>query len=232
MGAAQWNRHPPHILTAVCLSLMHEHVIPRLARLVLLIAASSAPLAPAATRRPNVLILCADQHNADVMGCSGHAIVKTPNLDLLATQGVRFTRDPTLVDVVKLPRPADAPRLAGRSLAATLTEGKPTGRVYAVSENWSQVTVITDRYKLGTWIDPTARHPERDFGKKFPPMLFDREEDPQELVNLAGKPDYAAVEAQLRAYLAEWVGRTADDGKKAISALPVGTKNKNRKSKP
>ena len=46
----------------------------------------------AAAAKPNVLLLFADQHNADVMGCAGHSIVKTPNLDQLAAKGVRFTR--------------------------------------------------------------------------------------------------------------------------------------------
>jgi arylsulfatase A-like enzyme len=139
---------------------------------------------------------------------------------------------PTLVELLDLQRPADAPKLAGRSLVPTLVEGKPTGRVYAVSENWSQVTIITERHKLGTWIDPTPRYAERDFRQKFPDMLFDRERDPQELVNLVGKPEYADVESQLRSYLAEWMSRTPDDGKKAISALPAKTKVTNRKPNP
>jgi hypothetical protein len=57
--------------------------------------AALVPLAtlPAAEQRPlNVLLLFADQHNADVLGCSGHPLVKTPNLDQLAARGVRFTR--------------------------------------------------------------------------------------------------------------------------------------------
>ena len=62
-------------------------------------------------------------------------------------------------------------------------------------------------------------------------LVFDRENDPQELVNLWGKPDYAAVEAQLRAHLAEWVGRTADDGKKALSASPAENRSKKQNSK-
>jgi arylsulfatase A-like enzyme len=137
---------------------------------------------------------------------------------------------PTLVELLGLQRPADAPALAGRSLVPTLAEGKPTGRLYAVSENWSQSTVITERYKLGTWIDPTPRYAQRDFRQKFPDMLFDREKDPQELVNLAGKPEYAAVEARLRGHLAEWASRTSQEGKKALSALTAGTKIKDRKS--
>jgi arylsulfatase A-like enzyme len=137
---------------------------------------------------------------------------------------------PTLLELVGLPRPPEAPRLAGRSLVPVLTEGRPTGRTYAISENWSQVSVVTDRYKLGVWIDPTARHPERDFRRKFTDMLFEREKDPQELVNLAGKPESAAVEKQLRAYLAEWMAKTPDDGKKEMAlSVPKGSARKKKK---
>jgi len=39
----------------------------------------------------NVLFIISDQHRADHMSCSGNPILKTPNLDSLANQGVRFT---------------------------------------------------------------------------------------------------------------------------------------------
>ncbi len=39
---------------------------------------------------PNVLFIISDQHNAKVLGCKGHPDVKTPNLDRLAGEGVRF----------------------------------------------------------------------------------------------------------------------------------------------
>ncbi|MEK6795252.1 MAG: sulfatase-like hydrolase/transferase [Spirochaetota bacterium] len=40
--------------------------------------------------KPNVLFLFSDQHNAKVLGHKGHANVRTPNLDRLAAEGVRF----------------------------------------------------------------------------------------------------------------------------------------------
>lgn len=40
---------------------------------------------------PNILLLYSDQHNARVLGCYGNSEVKTPNLDKLALEGVRFT---------------------------------------------------------------------------------------------------------------------------------------------
>ena len=52
-------------------------------------------LAPAANAqqapRPNVLVIMADDLNDD-MGTFGHPVVKTPNLDRLASRGVRFDR--------------------------------------------------------------------------------------------------------------------------------------------
>ena len=41
--------------------------------------------------RQNVLILLSDEHNARVMGCAGHPLIRTPRLDALAREGTRFT---------------------------------------------------------------------------------------------------------------------------------------------
>src|SRR5688572_22186059 len=43
-------------------------------------------------RRPNVLWICADDHAPYVMGAYGNRVVRTPNLDRLSAQGVRFDR--------------------------------------------------------------------------------------------------------------------------------------------
>lgn len=45
----------------------------------------------AATKRPNVLWLMSDQHNANCAGYAGHPLVKTPALDKIAERGVNFT---------------------------------------------------------------------------------------------------------------------------------------------
>jgi choline-sulfatase len=39
----------------------------------------------------NLLILMSDEHNARMLGCAGHPLVKTPHLDGLAARGTRFT---------------------------------------------------------------------------------------------------------------------------------------------
>lgn len=43
-------------------------------------------------KRPNVLFLMSDQHNAGSLSIAGHPNVRTPNLDRIARRGVRFTR--------------------------------------------------------------------------------------------------------------------------------------------
>ena len=44
------------------------------------------------SRQPNLVVVMADQHRADVLGCAGDEHVVTPHLDRLAAEGVRFTR--------------------------------------------------------------------------------------------------------------------------------------------
>ena len=39
----------------------------------------------------NLLILISDEHRRDAMGCAGHPVVRTPNLDALAARGAHFT---------------------------------------------------------------------------------------------------------------------------------------------
>jgi len=39
----------------------------------------------------NLLVIMSDEHNPKVMGCSGHPVVQTPNLDALARRGTRFS---------------------------------------------------------------------------------------------------------------------------------------------
>ncbi len=39
----------------------------------------------------NVLVIMSDEHQRRALGCAGHSIVSTPNLDALAASGTRFT---------------------------------------------------------------------------------------------------------------------------------------------
>jgi len=41
--------------------------------------------------KPNIVIFLADDHGWNIAGCYGNRVVKTPNLDRFATEGLRFT---------------------------------------------------------------------------------------------------------------------------------------------
>ena len=42
------------------------------------------------SKRPNFLFLITDQQRADWLGCYGHPVLKTPNIDTIAARGTRF----------------------------------------------------------------------------------------------------------------------------------------------
>jgi choline-sulfatase len=53
-------------------------------------AAADAMQRPAG-RQPNILFICCDNLNPNVLGCAGHPMVKTPNIDRMAARGTYFT---------------------------------------------------------------------------------------------------------------------------------------------
>ena len=58
--------------------------------LYLLLAAAAAP---ASAKPLNILVFYADDWRHDTLGVAGNPVVKTPNLDRLASQGMRFTHN-------------------------------------------------------------------------------------------------------------------------------------------
>lgn len=55
-----------------------------------LAGAADAPPAVPSAPRPNIVLFVADDHGQDALGCYGNPVVKTPNLDALAADGVRY----------------------------------------------------------------------------------------------------------------------------------------------
>ncbi len=44
------------------------------------------------SERPNIILMVADDHGKDALGCYGNPVIQTPNLDALAETGTRFDR--------------------------------------------------------------------------------------------------------------------------------------------
>jgi arylsulfatase A-like enzyme len=50
----------------------------------------SAATVPSSKTRPNLVFILTDDQRFDSMGCAGNPIIQTPNVDRLASSGVRF----------------------------------------------------------------------------------------------------------------------------------------------
>jgi len=55
-----------------------------------LVSLATPALAPEAAGRPNIVFMYTDDQRWDALSCAGHPFVKTPNIDRIAKEGVRF----------------------------------------------------------------------------------------------------------------------------------------------
>lgn len=67
---------------------LKETVIP-----ALLIAPSLSGCKPVTERPPNIILIVADDMGFGDLGCYGNKVIKTPHIDRLAAEGVRFTQN-------------------------------------------------------------------------------------------------------------------------------------------
>ena len=74
-------------------NLNHPALAASLAALAVTADAAAAPKSkPSAGKRPGIIVIMTDQQTAGAMSCAGNPWVKTPAMDALAADGVRFTR--------------------------------------------------------------------------------------------------------------------------------------------
>ena len=121
---------------------------------------------------------------------------------------------PTLCALTGASPPGDAP---GRSLLPLATgAGRYTSREYVVSEY----------YNKQKWVNPirmirTARYKYNRY-RLYGEELYDLENDPHELVNLAKDPGYAAVKHELAGELQNWQAARGDT---EFAQLPPTTRD-------
>ena len=59
--------------------------------MAIVVVALATQSVSAADARPNVIVILCDDLGFGDLGCNGHPHIQTPNLDRLATEGIRFT---------------------------------------------------------------------------------------------------------------------------------------------
>src|SRR5262245_23981259 len=66
----------------------------RLVTLVFIVIASviRVPAQTATSQKPNIIFILADDLGYGDLGCYGQSKIKTPNIDRLAAEGIRFTQ--------------------------------------------------------------------------------------------------------------------------------------------
>lgn len=70
-----------------------QNAFSTLSRLILFLIASIGLVsfsAAASSDRPNIILIVSDDHGMDAVGAYGNPVIKTPNMDRLAAEGVRF----------------------------------------------------------------------------------------------------------------------------------------------
>ncbi|MDB4809447.1 sulfatase-like hydrolase/transferase, partial [bacterium] len=72
---------------------------------------ATATLVAAGSRKPNIVFILADDLGYGELGCYGQEKIKTPNLDRLASEGIKFTHHYTGAPVCA---PARCVLLTGR----------------------------------------------------------------------------------------------------------------------
>ncbi|WP_028672457.1 sulfatase family protein [Saccharospirillum impatiens] len=129
-------------------------------------------------KRPNFILFMTDQHHADYLGCYGHPVLKTPNIDALAKHGTRFENFQVASPVCM---PNRASLMTGRmpSLHGVRHNGIP------LSSN--QVTFVELLREAGYETALVGKSHLQNFVSS-PPVLEKRESDP----NLKAPPSHLA----------------------------------------
>ncbi len=114
---------------------------------------------------------------------------------------------PTFIETMGGEAPAHI--LEGRSLMPFLRGEAPEWREYAISEYDYSATGIRKALEVSTidarlFMVADQRYTFMHAEGGFPPMLFDRERDPQELVDLGRSPNHAGIVEKMYARLHQW----------------------------
>jgi arylsulfatase A-like enzyme len=139
--------------------------------------ALAMPLASAATpSKPlNIVVLYADDWRHDTLGAAGHPVVKTPHLDQLAKEGMRFTHNCVTTAICGVSR---ATLLTGQWMSR---HGNPAFAMFTTP--WAETypgLLRRNGYHvghIGKWHNGTFPQDKFDFGRAYSGTHWIREAD-------------------------------------------------------
>ena len=130
--------------------------------------------------RPNILFLLVDDQRNDTLGCAGHPIIKTPVIDSLAADGVRFSNGFVTTSICAASRASILTGLYERSHGYTF--GKPPLRAAHMSKSYPALmreagyrTGFIGKYGVKTQGEPESKL--FDFYKPHGHPFFKKQQD-------------------------------------------------------
>lgn len=93
--------------------------------------------------KPNVLLIMTDQHRADLMTCAGRDVVPTPNIDRIASRGVRFNNAYCPYPVCVASRMALLTGLYAHSTGAITNQDRLDWRYRTVAHHFAENGYLT-----------------------------------------------------------------------------------------
>ena len=141
--------------------------------LLLLTAACFLPHHTHAATKPNIVIIYADDLGYGDLGCYGHPSIRTPNLDRMAAEGMRFTDFYTTAEVCT---PSRAALLTGRYPIRSgmchdqfrVLRNRSKGHLPASEVTLAELlktrgysTALVGKWHLGVWSKNPAGHPSK-----------------------------------------------------------------------
>ncbi|MCP5115255.1 MAG: sulfatase-like hydrolase/transferase, partial [bacterium] len=178
----------------------------------------------AAAERPNVLLVHCDQLHHAAFGAAGNPVIKTPNIDRLAREGVRFTHAVCPTPFCSPTRASQLTALYPHKHGITYNVGDPERGLnpdipsteQALHENGYEVSQF-GKWHLGdkTRLAPYAGEPEMRYKRHAAEVLKDMPAPPEGPISRVGRPIFP-VEAVRKANALydgkgpsnTWIGRT------------------------
>jgi arylsulfatase A len=150
---------------------------------------SSATAALAATRKPNIIVILADDMGYADIGCFGNPNIRTPHLDRMCAEGVKFTNFYSTASVCT---PSRAALLTGRypirsGLVRVLSPGEPFGissdeiTLAQVLQRQGYATGCVGKWHLG---DLPQYRPRRHGFDSYYGLLYSNDMDEQFIPNI------------------------------------------------